>query len=178
MAKSTHRGSCQICGKDSMLPGGFVAKHGYQVADIGFFHGTCRGAGYPPYETSCVALDVLKIELEEMIESHHKLCTSVQNDETKIKAFVRVPSDYTYSGYNPMKWMDVAEWKEDSLILDNNNKDEVKTNSIIGKNRNECKEHYMDYLNRRTVDMTNELSRINTKIEQWSNRPELLTKLK
>ena len=153
MAKSTHRGSCQICGKDSMLPGGFVAKHGYQVAGLGFFNGTCRGAGYAPYETSCIALDLLKME-------------------------VRVPSNYAYSGFNHAVWIDVAEWKEDSMILDNNNKDEVKTTSITGRNRNEAKVKYMDYLNGIASNMANEVSRINKRIEEWSNKPELLTKLK
>ena len=178
MAKSTHRGSCQICGKDSMLPGGFVAKHGYQVAGLGFFNGTCRGAGYAPYETSCIALDLLKIEMEEMIQKQHELCTSVQNDEGKIKAKVRVPSNYAYSGFNHAVWINVAEWKEDSMILDNNNKDEVKTTSITGRNRNEAKVKYMDYLNAIAADMANEVSRIHQRIEEWSNKPELLTKLK
>ena len=49
MAKATHQGECQVCGRFQKLPAGLLAKHGYSV-DWGFFNGICPGAGHPPLE--------------------------------------------------------------------------------------------------------------------------------
>lgn len=49
MAKATHQGECQVCGRFQKLPAGLLAKHGYSV-DWGFFNGICPGAGHPPFE--------------------------------------------------------------------------------------------------------------------------------
>ena len=48
---ATHTGTCQLCGKRHMLPGGKLAKHGYTV-DYGYFNGTCRGSDELPFEQS------------------------------------------------------------------------------------------------------------------------------
>lgn len=50
--KSTHRGTCQWCGRVQLLPGGLLAKHGYELSH-GFMNGVCRGSGHLPYEQSC-----------------------------------------------------------------------------------------------------------------------------
>lgn len=50
--KSTHSGTCQICGCVQKLPNGKLAKHGY-TKRWGFFTGTCTGSGEFPYEISC-----------------------------------------------------------------------------------------------------------------------------
>lgn len=49
-AKATHKGHCQVCGCKQKLPGGLLAKHGYQVAGWGFFNGTCYGSDNLPFE--------------------------------------------------------------------------------------------------------------------------------
>lgn len=49
---ATHQGTCQICGRQQMLPGGKLAKHGYTTR-WGFFSGTCTGSGWGPFETHC-----------------------------------------------------------------------------------------------------------------------------
>lgn len=49
MTKSTHRGTCQVCGQLQCLPKGTLAKHGYNVK-WGFFSGTCWGTGRRPFE--------------------------------------------------------------------------------------------------------------------------------
>jgi hypothetical protein len=51
----THRGSCQWCGRLQAVDNksGLIAKHGYSVADYGFFNGTCTGSGHPPLQVSC-----------------------------------------------------------------------------------------------------------------------------
>jgi len=52
MAKATHAGHCQACGRLQKLPGGRLSLHGYTVTH-GFFSGTCRGAKEQPFEESC-----------------------------------------------------------------------------------------------------------------------------
>jgi len=56
MAKATHNGHCQACGRlQAVTPRG-IANHGYTV-DYGFFHGTCRGSGFRPLEENRAQLD-------------------------------------------------------------------------------------------------------------------------
>lgn len=52
MSKATHYGTCQACGRRQLLPGGVLAKHGYELSH-GFMNGVCMGAGHLPYEQSC-----------------------------------------------------------------------------------------------------------------------------
>lgn len=47
--KSTHYGTCQLCGSLQKLPSGVLANHGYQV-HWHEFHGTCEGSGHLPFE--------------------------------------------------------------------------------------------------------------------------------
>lgn len=49
MSKATHSGTCQVCGRLQKLPGGVLAKHGYDVK-FGFFNGVCWGQGHKPFE--------------------------------------------------------------------------------------------------------------------------------
>jgi hypothetical protein len=49
MAKATHSGTCQVCGRIQKLPGGMLSKHGY-TKQWGFFNGTCWGADALPFE--------------------------------------------------------------------------------------------------------------------------------
>jgi len=51
MRKSTHTGTCQVCGREQALPSGVLSKHGY-VVPHGFFQGVCPGADNLPLETS------------------------------------------------------------------------------------------------------------------------------
>ena len=67
MKTSTHDGHCQICGKLQRLPGGMLAKHGYQVHGRskggwgGYFSGQCWGSHHSPYEESC---ELVKLSIE------------------------------------------------------------------------------------------------------------------
>jgi len=57
---ATHYGTCQVCGRQHMLPAGVLAKHGYVVkhrGQGGYFAGVCNGAGYLPYQQAHDALD-------------------------------------------------------------------------------------------------------------------------
>ncbi len=55
MSKATHKGECQICGCQQLLPGGKLSNHGYTVK-WGFFSGICSGAGRLPFELSTDAI--------------------------------------------------------------------------------------------------------------------------
>ena len=48
---ATHYGTCQLCGSLQKAPGGYLAKHGYDV-QYGFFNGVCQGSHELPYEVS------------------------------------------------------------------------------------------------------------------------------
>lgn len=52
---ATHDGTCQICGARQRLPGGLLAKHGYDVQH-GFFNGVCIGSDHAPFEEDCLLL--------------------------------------------------------------------------------------------------------------------------
>lgn len=52
MAKATHNGTCQACGRvQAVKANGKLAKHGYTV-DWGYFNGTCGGSDKAPLEVS------------------------------------------------------------------------------------------------------------------------------
>ena len=68
MAKATHEGTCQCCGKLHKLPNGRLSKHGYTV-DWGFFNGVCLGAGFPPYELSCDLITECIVAAQKQLDS-------------------------------------------------------------------------------------------------------------
>lgn len=72
MAKATHTGTCQICGRPQKLPSDMLAKHGYKVAGYGFFVGTCHGSDSLPYEKSCDLLPPM-IEKQKGIVANLKV---------------------------------------------------------------------------------------------------------
>jgi hypothetical protein len=67
MKTATHDGHCQVCGRLQRLPGGTLAKHGYEVHGRrhggygGYFSGQCWGSHHPPYEESC---ELVKLSIE------------------------------------------------------------------------------------------------------------------
>lgn len=71
MAKATHMGTCQVCGRLQKLPGGVLSKHGY-TKQWGWFNGTCWGAGHKPFEQS---KDVIERAIKNSTEDREKLLT-------------------------------------------------------------------------------------------------------
>lgn len=70
MKEATHDGHCQCCGRLHRLPGGKLAKHGYEVIGRGqgfggYFSGTCWGSGELPYELSC---ELVKEDIERALK--------------------------------------------------------------------------------------------------------------
>ena len=48
-ARATHKGTCQVCGREQMLPRSNLSLHGYQVK-WNMFTGTCPGSEELPFE--------------------------------------------------------------------------------------------------------------------------------
>jgi len=98
---ATHYGSCQLCGSLQKAPGGYLAKHGYDVK-YGFFNGVCRGSNELPYEVSCdllvSVLASIKISIANYVEEPAPKRTT--------------PGRFT-SGYNRAKVERSAQWVAD-----------------------------------------------------------------
>ena len=91
-AKATHSGTCQGCAAVQKLPGGVLAKHGYVIPQ-GYFHGTCRGSGLPPYEHNrAFILDCID-EAKGHIEGLRKTIAELQLPAATPEAWVR---DYNH----------------------------------------------------------------------------------
>ena len=65
MAKATHLGTCQACGRGQMLPGGVLSDHGYEIRD-GWRRGSCMGTGHKPYEEST---NLIQLSIDRAIAS-------------------------------------------------------------------------------------------------------------
>lgn len=78
MAKATHSGECQICGRQQKLPGGHLSLHGY-TKQWGFFNGVCPGAGELPLEQS-------KDLIEPIVETREAQLVSVRVEIEALKA--------------------------------------------------------------------------------------------
>lgn len=93
--KATHAGTCQVCGRMSRLPGGVIAKHGYQLQ--GYFSGTCRGTGHPPLEETADLLPKYMRELEMNIMAEQEKLAAIAAGEMVGLVFAG-----GYALYNPV----------------------------------------------------------------------------
>lgn len=87
MSKATHKGSCQVCGREQKLPSGRLSLHGY-TTKWGFFSGTCPGSGFSPFEESKDLIEgaiayaknkaaILQAQVDELLkpaQSPHATC--------------------------------------------------------------------------------------------------------
>jgi hypothetical protein len=99
--KATHYGTCQICNSLQKAPGGFLAKHGYDV-QYGFFNGICRGSHELPYEVSNELLVAVLANIKVSIASY------VEEPAPKRTT----PGKFT-SGYGRAKAERSAQWVAD-----------------------------------------------------------------
>lgn len=68
--KATHDGTCQVCGRRQAARfGARMAKHGYKVADAGWFVGTCSGSDRAPLELETDLLDDTVTMLTRLAET-------------------------------------------------------------------------------------------------------------
>ena len=96
MAKATHKGTCQVCGRVQAINAktGMLAKHGYTV-EWGWFEGTCRGSDHLPFEKSCELVKKSIVWAEERLVALANMIeeTKAWTVDSEIKAQV-------YLGYN------------------------------------------------------------------------------
>ena len=69
--KSTHYGTCQLCGSSQKLPSGVLAQHGYQI-HWHQFSGICQGSGHLPFEQSKDVAEKQIVRSEEYLQSNAK----------------------------------------------------------------------------------------------------------
>jgi hypothetical protein len=102
MAKATHNGTCQACGRQhAVRTSGRLADHGYTTA-WGFFHGICQGAGHQPLELATE----LNVQIVADYRAHAaKLDKEAQGDITKVPVSYRGANGKTVT-----EVLDSAEW--------------------------------------------------------------------
>lgn len=96
MAKATHRGTCQVCGRVQAVNAktGMLAKHGYTV-EWGWFEGTCRGSDHLPFEKSC------ELVKESIVWAEERLVYLAKKiEETKEWTLDSEVKARVYLGYN------------------------------------------------------------------------------
>jgi hypothetical protein len=100
--KATHKGYCQGCGADQMLPGGVLSKHGYTV-EWGFFSGTCPGSNWKPFETHTDLIERFIAGAEEKKAEAEAFIARLQAPPTKARGWVHVyrtrRNRHEHSGY-------------------------------------------------------------------------------
>lgn len=100
-SKATHRGTCQICGSVQLLPGGFLAKHGYTVK-WGFFSGVCPGSGRRPFEISTDAIADAIVGVKQGIKNTQAEIAAIEdlnnpvNDGTKVWKRIYAQHEYRW----------------------------------------------------------------------------------
>lgn len=96
MAKATHNGHCQICGRFQKLPGGLLSKHGY-TKEWGFFSGVCPGAGFLPFEQSIDLIeDAIARAKDRVAYLEHDSSTLLKDDSPKnvwLHVYKKIPGD-------------------------------------------------------------------------------------
>lgn len=106
--KAAHIGVCQKCGATQKLPGGVLAKHGYQVAGWGFFNGVCGGTAHLPYEQSCELIKGFIAAVTKDRAAVRARIADLKQPATQPKGWLHeyVPSKsrYIHSGYH---WREV-----------------------------------------------------------------------
>lgn len=108
--KATHKGHCQICGRQQLLPNGKLSNHGYTVhkphGSYGFFIGTCRGAKQLPFEQD-ITLVIESIEwAERMAARHEELAaeTRTQTDKVWVHEYT---SGRNYGEHSRYEWREL-----------------------------------------------------------------------
>lgn len=105
MKRATHDGNCQLCSSRQKLPGGVMAKHGYNV-HFHYFQGVCQGSGHLPYERSCDLIKERIPGVKQMIVDLAKRAydTERQTDNVWVHEYIRAAE---YGGRNYYQWREL-----------------------------------------------------------------------
>ena len=110
MAKATHTGHCQACGRlQAVNPStGKLAKHGYTV-DFGFFNGTCAGSDHAPLEhDTALNIQIVK-QLRDWADGVE---AEAKGEITAVPVEVRTDTLDRYGRrLRTVKWMERAEFE-------------------------------------------------------------------
>lgn len=90
-----------------MLPAGVLAKHGY-TTQWGFFSGTCRGSGHPPFEVSCDLIKTFVATAQDKLADFEafKAALLARPAAGTTEAWVHVyRSSHVRRGLNGYSWM-------------------------------------------------------------------------
>ena len=139
MAKATHQGECQICGRIQALPKGKLSKHGYTV-DFAYFNGVCAGARALPFEQSKDLIAVEVEKAERYIDDQKSKITQLRAENTSgqtsgwFHEYVSATWEYRHSYY---RWVRVNYYeKEGSLVFDTPTTKGIFTNRYAGMGQN------------------------------------------
>lgn len=185
MAKSTHIGTCQVCGRSQKLPNGLLSKHGYTV-EWGFFSGECYGSGNLPFEVSKYMIDdSIRRATQQRDE------TLGLSDEYKagrlddgIKAWVH--AYYSSTGYGRNLIRGGYRWQQVDVVPvekgmrgrfmyldDNGKKIHIETYDYTIESLEQTRVHmnkqHAEYsLDKRVVDLNRYIAWQQQRIENWS----------
>jgi hypothetical protein len=190
--KATHKGTCQVCGRQQMLPNDRLSKHGYTV-EFGWFEGTCQGAGHLPYELSCDLVKESVVWAEDRMTDldDSKIGVRKWTSESEVKAFVYL--DYRQSRYGSGYRMMVGRIEERPdpwnrmrfglVLTDDYGKEffEIPNNGYC-KTADELVQYLIDAEIRRIdrqIKRANKYRQIQQKrVDEWVARPENLVPVK
>jgi len=111
MKKATHKGICQVCGRQQRLPGDFVSKHGYTV-EWGWFNGVCPGSDELPFEKSKDLIDKAIEDVKQNIVALQEEIETVTADGFTDFVWVHHYGQLKMSHKSGYTWMKVQPVKE------------------------------------------------------------------
>lgn len=83
MAKATHTGECQLCGRTQKLPNGKLSTHGY-TKQWGFFQGVCPGSNHLPYELDAQLLERAELSARDRYNQLSALALQWARESEKV----------------------------------------------------------------------------------------------
>lgn len=99
MKPATHYGTCQVCGRRQLLPGGKLSKHGY-TKQWGFFNGTCWGADHLPFEQdiSLIERAIAMAEDTAQRQRTYAAARAVATDPNDVECHIYLPGRGRFRG--------------------------------------------------------------------------------
>ena len=86
---ATHKGNCQICGKQFKVNGDRVSKHGYKV-DHGMHLGQCPGAEHKAIQVDCdIAIDTETWAIEQIKKVSDRMAEFDHMEDEMAPVFIR-----------------------------------------------------------------------------------------
>lgn len=180
---SKYGGTCQVCEREMKLPGGVLSKHGY-TKPWGWYMGTCAGSGELPYEQSC------QVIANQMIPS---LKRTIAWAQSRIEDYpvnknegITVREDKDNPGHkeavfvtiipdpdNPRAY--ILQDGDEEIIMDARRKNQPRFAGAVANGLDyvyqEMKDAYLGGVRSTITQVSAELARAQTRVDEWSERP-------